>query len=126
MIHETSATARTHSSSDRIRTVTTATFHSLVLEAKQPVVVEFMSYGCSHCETIEPILQQVAEMVKSKGQVFRVNIAVERGLAQSYEIDSTPTLLMFMNGKELGRVEGPPPTVSGVLTAITQPFRAMK
>ena len=117
-------TPRKRASNDAIQTVTSGTFASLVLEAKGPIVVEFMSYGCSHCQALEPILQQVAEQVKSKEKVFRVNTAVEQELADSYVIQGTPTLIMFLNGAEVGRDEGPHPTVPAVLAAITQPFES--
>jgi thioredoxin 1 len=126
MIGETSdhprTTPRKRVSNDAIQTVSSGTFPSLVLEAKGSIVVEFMSYGCSHCQALEPILQQVAEQVKSKENIFRVNTAVEQELADSYAIQGTPTLIMFLNGAEVGRDEGPHPTVPTVLTAITQPF----
>jgi len=111
-------------STDRIQTVTTDAFNSEVLEAKGPIAVEFMSYGCAHCRAIEPVLEQVAEMVKPQERIFRVNIAVEQELAGSYQIQGTPTLIMFLNQYEVGRVEGPSPTVSSVLTAVTQPFES--
>ena len=56
-------------SRDRIRTVTGATFEELVLDAQGPVVAEFMSYGCTHCRVMEPILQQVAGMVDGTSKV---------------------------------------------------------
>ena len=82
---------------DKIQTVTSSTFPRLVLEAEGPIVVEFMSYGCEHCRALEPVLEQVAEMVKPQERIFRVNIAVERDLAGSYQIQGTPTLVMFLN-----------------------------
>jgi thioredoxin 1 len=109
-------------SPDRIRTVTSSTFEELVLDAQGPVVAEFMSYGCIHCRAMEPVLQQVAGMVEDDEQVVRVNVAVEQGLASSYEIQGTPTLVMFLDGREVDRVEGPPPDVSTVLAAVTGPF----
>jgi thioredoxin 1 len=109
---------------DTIQTVTGNTFSALVLEGQGPMAVEFMSYGCAHCRVIEPALQQVANMIEPKEKVFRVNIAIERELADSYEIQGTPTLIMFLNGREVGRVEGPHPTVSSVLEAVTQPFES--
>jgi len=109
-------------SRDKIQTVTAGTFTRLVLKAEGPIVVEFMSYGCAHCRAIEPVLEQVAEMVKTREKIFRVNIAVEQDLARSYQIQGTPSLIMFLDGNEVGRVEGPSPTVSSVLTAVTQPF----
>ncbi|MGC2357105.1 MAG: thioredoxin family protein [Candidatus Acidiferrum sp.] len=111
-------------SRDKIQTVTSGTFTRLVLEAEGPIAVEFMSYGCAHCRAIEPVLEQVAEMVKAEEKIFRVNIAVEQELAGSYQIQGTPTLVMFLNQNEVGRVEGPSPTVSSVLAAVTQPFQS--
>jgi thioredoxin 1 len=111
-------------SSSRIRTVTSATFKQWVLEGKGPIVVEFMSYGCVHCRAIEPVLQQVAEMVKSKEEIFRVNTAVEQELTDSYQVQGTPTLIVFLEGREVGRFEGLSPTVESVLAAVTQPFES--
>ncbi|MGA2103612.1 MAG: thioredoxin family protein [Candidatus Sulfotelmatobacter sp.] len=128
MVNETLAHPRETSlkrlSRDKIRTVTSGTFTRLVLEAEGPIAVEFMSYGCAHCRAIEPVLEQVAEMVKAQEKIFRVNIAVEQELAGSYQIHGTPTLVMFLNQNEVGRVEGPSPTVSSVLAAVTQPFQS--
>jgi thioredoxin 1 len=111
-----------NSSPDRIRTVTSDDFDELVLHAEGPIVAEFMSYGCTHCRVMEPILQQVAGMVTPDESIVRVNIAVEQELAASYQVRGTPTLIMFRDGRELARVEGPRPIVSTVLTAVTQPF----
>jgi thiol-disulfide isomerase/thioredoxin len=84
-----------------------------------------MSYGCAHCRVIEPLLQHVAEIVKPAGEtIFRVNVAVEHELAASYDIGGTPTLLMFRDGREVGRAEGPPPTAAGLLMAVTEPFES--
>ena len=110
--------------SNNIQTVTSSTFTQLVLEAEGPIVVEFMSYGCAHCRAIEPVLEQVARMVEPRERIFRVNIAVEQELAGSYQIQGTPSLIMFLDGNEVGRVEGPSPTVSSVLTAVTRPFES--
>ena len=117
-------TPRRRGSSDSIGTATSSTFSSLVLEAEGPIAVEFMSYGCVHCRALEPAIEKVAETVKSKEKIFRVNTAVEAELSDSYEIVGTPTLVMFLDGKEVGRVEGPHPTVSSVMTAVTQPFES--
>jgi thioredoxin 1 len=117
-------TSRGRTPKDNIRTVNSSTFQPLVLEGKGPIVVEFMSYSCSHCGAMELVLQQVAETVKSKEKFFRVNTAMEPELAGNFKIQGTPTLIMFLNGREVGRVEGPSPTISSVLTAVTQPFES--
>ena len=111
-----------HHSTDRIQTATSKTFDSLITEGAGPIAVEFMSYGCEHCREIEPVLQKVAEMVKAKEKIFRVNTGADQELANRYEISGTPTIVMFLGGKEVGRVEGPSPEVSSVLAAVTQPY----
>jgi thioredoxin 1 len=104
----------------RIHTLTGDTFSSLVLNGEGPMVVEFMSYGCAYCRALEPALQQVAGILKSKETIFRVNIAVDQELADHYEIHGTPTMILFLNGQEVGRVEGAQP--EDLLRALTAPF----
>jgi len=107
---------------DRIQTVTASAFDRLVLKGDGPIVVEFMSYGCAHCGVIEPDLQQVAQIVAPSEKIFRVNVAVDLELADLYEIQGTPTLIMFLNGEIVGRDEGPSPNVSNLLALVRNPF----
>ena len=113
---------RESASSDHIRTVTSGSFAALVTDGKGPLVVEFMSYGCGHCRVLEPVLQEVATSMMSEVTIFRVNVGAEPELAATFEIQGTPTLIMVLNGAEVGRVEGPQPTVAGIETAITRSF----
>jgi thioredoxin 1 len=110
--------------SSAIESVTSESFRASVLEAPGPIAVEVMSYGCAHCRAIEPVLQEVAESVASTEKIVRVNVAVEQELASTYQIQGTPTFVMFRDGREVGRVEGPHPTVASVLGAVTGPFAA--
>jgi thioredoxin 1 len=102
--------------------VTEATFSPLVLQGNGPIVVEFMSYACAHCGAIEPVVQQVATMLDGRETVFRVNIGLEPDLAESLGIEGTPTFVMFSQGSEVGRVEGPSPNLASLMTELTQPF----
>jgi thioredoxin 1 len=87
-------------------------------------VVEFMSYGCAHCRVLEPVLQQVAQKLASQVTLLRVNIAIAEDLAEAYRIEGTPTLLLFRDGQQVGRIEGPHPTVSSVMGAVMRPFQS--
>jgi thioredoxin-like negative regulator of GroEL len=53
-----------------------------------------------------------------------VNIATESGLAESYGIEGTPTLVIFFEGNEVDRVAGPPPVFADILAFITEPLQA--
>jgi thioredoxin 1 len=115
----TKETAKEMPAPGAIRSVTRATFSQSVLQASGPILVEFMSYGCAHCREMEPVLRQVAERMKSQVEIFRVNTAIERELTESYQVQGTPTLIRFLRGQEVARVEGPEPTVESVMEAVT-------
>jgi thioredoxin 1 len=122
MFDENPGRTRGPSRPDNLKTLTRDTFDALVLEGSGPIAVEFMSYGCAHCRMLEPIIQQVAAKLKGQEAVFRVNTAAQEGLAVRYEIEGTPTLILFRDGKIVGRSEGPSPNVANILAVVTQPF----
>jgi len=109
---------------ESIETATESSFESVVLQGSGPIVVEFMSYGCKHCRTIEPIVVEVAKALAGKERVVRVNIGIDQDLAASYHVEGTPTFVMFLNGQEVGRAEGPYPSYVDLMSAITEPFAA--
>lgn len=105
-----------------IPTLTSSTFQTRVLEAEGPVAVEFMSYGCGYCRALEPVLEKAAKELEATEQVFRVNVAVDPDLASAYQVNGTPTFVMFLGAREVGRFEGPKPNLSSLLRAVTEPF----
>jgi thioredoxin 1 len=105
-----------------IETVGRETFDARVLEAPGPIVVEFMSYGCSHCRALEPVLKQVAGVLADRERIVRVNVAADPELAECYGIRVTPTMIMFRDGAEVGRAEGPQPVAASLLAALRRPF----
>jgi thioredoxin 1 len=113
-----------HASRDAIPSLDAAGFDARVLKGRGPIAVEFMSYSCAHCGAMEPVLQQVAESLRARETIFRVNVAIELDLASEYAIEGTPTLVMFLDGQEVGRAEGPDPATATVLAALTAPFEA--
>ena len=107
---------------NRIQVIGSDSFNAKVLVAEGRMAVEFMSYGCGYCRAIEPVLQRVAEMISHDETIFRVDITADPQLASTYDIGGTPTFIMFENGEELARVEGPDPDLASVLAAVTGPF----
>lgn len=88
-----------------IKDFKTADFDS-VIASESPVLVDFWAPWCVHCRTLHPILEQFAAS-RSDITVGRVNVDEEPELAQKYQIQSIPAVLVFQNGQAVARKISP-------------------
>jgi thioredoxin 1 len=89
-----------------IREVGLGNFDSEVLKANLPVLVEFFAPWSQPCRVLDPVLQEVAELVRGKVKILKVNADENPELSLWYEIQSIPMLLCFMDGTLRGRIVG--------------------
>ena len=54
---------------------------------------------------VKPILENISN-TRADFNIAKVNIDELRDLAIDYEVEVVPTLLIFKNGKVVGRIEG--------------------
>jgi thioredoxin len=89
-----------------VREVTDATFEEAVLRSERPVVVDFWAPWCGPCETVEPILQELAESAGDRVEFARLNIDENHVTAARYEVLSIPTAVLFEGGEARETVVG--------------------
>lgn len=82
-------------------------FESKVLESDVPVVVDFYSDSCITCKKLAPTLCDIEEEYEGKLNVFKVNTNYDTKLVEEYEIKANPTLILFKEGKAVGKKVGP-------------------
>jgi thioredoxin 1 len=85
--------------SEQIVHVTDATFETEVLNAEQPVLVDYWAEWCGPCKAISPILSEIAEAYADKLKVVKLNIDENPATPPRYGIRGIPTLMLFRNGK---------------------------
>ena len=74
-------------------------FKNDVLDAKEPVVVDFWAEWCGPCKMIAPILDDVAESYAGRLKVVKVNTDVAQKTPRNYGVRGIPMLLLFKDGK---------------------------
>lgn len=69
-------------------------------------LVDFYANWCSPCRMQMPIVEEVAEEVKGRATVAKLNVDEQSNLAEVYDVMSIPTLLLFKDGVLAGRWVG--------------------
>ena len=94
--------------SEHLTHVTDTSFEDEVLNASEPVLVDFWAEWCGPCKMIAPVLDELAEEYAGKLKVCKLDVDANPDTAPKYNIKGIPTLIIFKNGnveaKKVGAV----------------------
>ncbi len=79
---------------------------SELLSSKKPTVIDFSATWCGPCKMLAPIMEDISEKYKAKYNFYQVDIDSAEEIATDLNISAVPTIVVFQNGKEVGRTMG--------------------
>ncbi len=91
-----------------IKTVSDASFESDVLQAGQPVLLDFWAEWCGPCKQIAPILEELARTYSARVQIAKINVEQNPATAARFGVRGIPTLILFKNGAVVEQIVGAP------------------
>jgi thioredoxin 1 len=80
------------------KTISDASFEDDVLNAEQPVIVDFWAEWCAPCKMIGPSLEEIASEMGDQVQIAKINIDENPVTPTKYGVRGIPTLMLFKNG----------------------------
>jgi len=81
-------------------------FRGQVQDAEMPVILEVWSDTCPPCRKLVPVLDAVASKYANRVRVVTVGSDADMGLLRALRVRSTPTLVIYDSGEEIGRMVG--------------------
>lgn len=74
-------------------------FDGIIEKATVPVLVEFWQPGCGHCQALLEELELIQEEWESRLLIFKMNVQENFLIPAELDIQSLPTLALYVGGK---------------------------
>ena len=83
-----------------------ASFFELVRTAGKPILVEFWAEWCEPCRLLSPVIEKIAREYSGVLLTVKVNVDKKPHIAQAYQVEGIPTLMLFWRGQPRMRLTG--------------------
>ncbi|MBI5297931.1 MAG: thioredoxin [Chloroflexi bacterium] len=81
-------------------------FQNEVLNASEPVLVDFTATWCQPCKMLDPIVKQLAQDWQGRVKVVKLDADQNPNLMVQYGVLGIPTLMLFKHGEIKERISG--------------------
>jgi len=89
---------------DRLKKLSEENFHKEI--EKGLTLVDFFADWCGPCRMLTPVLDRVAKDVEGTATIAKLDIDNAQRIAAHFQVTSVPTMILFKDGKEVGRMVG--------------------
>lgn len=77
-----------------------------IINGAQPTLVDFFATWCGPCKLMHPVLEQLKQELGESVRIVKLDVDKNNALANTYQIQSVPTLMLFVKGEMLWRRSG--------------------
>ena len=83
-----------------------AEFDAKVMQASNPVLVDFFATWCGPCKMMAPVIDEISQELAGQVDVYKVDVDQAPEIAQRYGVMGVPTLVVFQNGEVKNQAVG--------------------
>lgn len=80
--------------------------YSLFQNSAIPILVEFFTKSCPHCQQMHPVIKNLAKRRAGELMAIKVNLEKHAELGASFGVMGVPTFIVLHKGQERGRTSG--------------------
>ncbi|MEA2056431.1 MAG: thioredoxin [Patescibacteria group bacterium] len=93
----------THKSNSGAKHLTDENFAQTIKESDKPVMVDFYAEWCGPCQMAAPIMDKLADELKDRILIVKVDVDQCKETAGKYGVRSIPTVMIFKSAD--GKIE---------------------
>lgn len=75
------------------------------IKTEKKVLVDYFETNCGPCKMMDMVLKEIAKSTENI-TIVKLEYNKNRDIAEKYDVNNTPYLILFKNGQEVGRLIG--------------------